>query len=260
MPQPRLRSGQAPRPVLAQMGESGLASAEPPVPILDPVEPPPSGLRIWGVRAATAVALLVGLGFFAAALMPERALALFEGRHAIKEIGVAQPAPVWEGKPLVLNKDRIPVATTAGTTSPAETPGKPESVASPPSQSLGPNDSDAVAANSSHNAPPPASTESGSHEPASPAEGPQSVWEKTGSRPLTERIVSRDAASSATAAPAEAHEEAGKSSGRDSESSESTASAPNSNNESFRSRRTTQNFDSDARPHPGSPNTNKRCC
>ena len=85
---PPVRPTRGPRTVLAHMGEAGLASAEPVEPPLEPLELPPSVFRRWSGRAAAVAAILFGAAFFAAALMPGRALAFLKG-------GTCQP-PVGE--------------------------------------------------------------------------------------------------------------------------------------------------------------------
>ena len=79
----------------------------------DPVEPSiPVGGR-WSPAFGIAAALLLGLGIIGAAVIPARHLFFaHENNDKSREIGVpigvSQPAPVWDGKPLVMNKDRIP--------------------------------------------------------------------------------------------------------------------------------------------------------
>ncbi len=249
-PSPRIRPGRRPRTVLAHMGEAGLASAEPVEPPLEPTELPPSVFRRWSGRAAAVVAILLGAAFFAAALMPGRALALLEGRHVAKQVGVAEPAPVWEGKPLVLNKDRIPAAARSNST--ANAPSSDSSAAVQPTTS---SDSAAVAAsNSASSASVPESRESNNAEPASPAEGPQSLWEKAGGQPLTSRIASGDAAS---AQPAGETPPDTKRSSYDASASDSTQSA-SGDAETPHSKRVTQNSDSTARLRPSNSINNRR--
>ncbi len=251
-PEPRVRPARRPRTVLAHMGEAGLASAEPVEPPLEPADLPPSAFRRWSGRAAAVVAILLGAAFFAAALMPGRALALLEGRHVAKQVGVAEPAPVWEGKPLVLNKDRIPAASASNST--ADAPSSPDkSAAVQPATS---SDSAAVAAsNSASSASAPESKESNNAEPASPAEGPQSLWEKAGGPPLTSRIASRDAVSA---------QSAGETPPDTRKPSDAAASAPETaqsasgDAETPHSKRVTQNSDSNARLHPGNSINNNR--
>ncbi len=196
MPKPRRQPASAPRPVFAHMGQSGVASAEPPVEIPEPLEPPRSSLATWMLRGATALAILLGLGLFAAALMPGRALALFQGRHEIREVGVTQPAPVWEGKPLHLDKQKIPVATAATSLTPVPSAAAPVPApsAAPANPSVAANNPGVSEPAPSQSTPPSVAQADTAGEPAPPAEGPQSLWEKAGNRPLNQRVVSRDAA------------------------------------------------------------------
>jgi serine/threonine-protein kinase len=163
-----------PRQILAPIGDSPAmvdGANEPEIEADIPVR------RRWSPAFAIAAALLLGLGIIGAAVIPARHLFFAQsGRDKKGEIGVPigvlQPASVWEGKPLVMNKERI-AATSS--TSPA--------AAATPAASVAP----ALA----QGEPP---------EPASPAQGPQSVWEKAGDRPLSERIVSKDGITSASRA------------------------------------------------------------
>jgi hypothetical protein len=164
----------------------------------DPGEEPsvPVGRR-WSPAFAIVAALLLGLGIIGAAVIPARHF-FFAHENNDKSgeigvpIGVSQPASVWEGEPLVMNKDRIPAApvseasaapsaTAPSTSVAAEQPAAAVSVPSPTS---------------------PAVVQTDLSEPPAPAKGPQSVWEKAGNLPLTERIVSKDGIASANNAEA----------------------------------------------------------
>jgi len=154
-------------------------------------EPSVPVVRRWSPALAIAAALLLGLGIIGAAVLPVRHLFFaHENNDKSREIGVpigvSQPAPVWDGKPLVMNKDRIPTAARAAPSTPvpstsvaAEQPAAAVSAASPAS---------------------PVVAQADRSEPPAPAAGPQSVWEKAGNRPLSERIVSKDGIASANSA------------------------------------------------------------
>jgi hypothetical protein len=169
-----------PKQILAPMG--GEISR-----VNDPVEPSiPVGGR-WSPAFGIVAALLLGLGIIGAAVIPARHL-FFAHENNDKSgeigvpIGVSQPAPVWDGKPLVMNKDRISTA-----------PGSQGSVA--PSVSSSPSVAAEQPAPAASSSPAVARVDPG--EPPSPAAGPQSVWEKAGYRPLNERIVGKDGIASA---------------------------------------------------------------
>jgi hypothetical protein len=169
-----------PKPIFAPIG--GEIS-----PVNDPAEPSIPVGRRWSPAFGIVAALLLGLGIIGAAVVPVRQM-FFAHENTAKSgeigvpIGVSQPASVWEGKPLLMNKDRIPSGPDSqASAAPAATP-QSSSIA---------NEQTATADPSS--APPsPAVAQADHHEPAMPAEGPRSVWEKTGGRPLNERVVSKD--------------------------------------------------------------------
>lgn len=158
-------------------------------------EPEEPGLpvgRRWSPAVAIAAALLLGLGIIGAVAIPARHLFFArENREKSGEIGVpigvSQPAPVWDGKPLVMNKDRIPTsATSQGSAVPASPA---------PSNSVVVEQPAALVTAASPT--PPEVAQVDHSEPPAPAAGPQSVWEKAGNRPLSERILSKDGVASA---------------------------------------------------------------
>jgi hypothetical protein len=176
-----------PKQILAPIGDSAGGPEETPEEIL----PLP---RRWSPVLAIAAALLLGLGIIGAAILPMRHLFFaHSGTGSIDKvgvpIGVSQPASVWEGKPLVMSKDRIkgvaassPSVTPAVVTAPVSASGATEQTAS---TSASPARSSAVVAKNDDQEPPP------------PSDGPESVWEKAGNRPLNERVVTKDNAAGA---------------------------------------------------------------
>jgi serine/threonine protein kinase len=181
-----------PKQILAPMGGEVL-HVDPP----EEEEPSVPVGRRWSPAFAIVTALLLGLGIIGAAVIPARHF-FFAHENNDKSgeigvpIGVSQPAPVWDGKPLVMNKDRIPTA--------------PVSEASAAPSAMAPSTSVAAeqpaAAVSAPSPTSPAVAQANRSEPAAPAKGPQSVWEKAGNRPLSERIVNKDGIASANNAEA----------------------------------------------------------
>ncbi len=151
--------------------------------------------RRWSPAFAIAAAVLLGLGIIGAAIVPARHL-FFAHENKDKSgdigvpIGVSQPAPVWDGKPLVMNKNRIPSAATAQASAAPSVPAASNSVAA----------EQPAAAVPASSPTPPTVAQVGDGEPSAPAAGPQSVWEKAGNRPLSERMVSKDGVASASSA------------------------------------------------------------
>jgi hypothetical protein len=149
--------------------------------------------RRWSPALAIAAALLLGLGIIGAAVIPARHLFFSQSKRDKKgeigvPVGVSQPAPVWEGKPLVMNKDRM----SGSPSPPAATTVAHETAATEPAGSI-------PAPNASA---PPVIAQASPPEPPAPAAGPQSVWETAGNRPLSERVVSKGSVASAKTAEA----------------------------------------------------------
>jgi len=197
----QLLASRAGIPFLAVRSPSARANPSKPLPkqILAPIggeilrvespEEEPSGpaSRRWSPAFAIVAALLLGLGIIGAAVVPVRNL-FFAHENNDKSgdlgvpIGVSQPAPVWDGKPLVMNKNRIPTAATAQGSATPSAPAPSSSVAAeqPAAAVSVPSPASSAVAQEDHS------------EPPAPSEGPQTVWEKAGNRPLSERILSKD--------------------------------------------------------------------
>jgi len=192
-------------PFLAVRSRSGRVKELPPLPkqILAPIggeivhendreeEPSIPVARRWSPAFAIAAALLLGLGVIGAAVIPARHYFFAHENNSGEigvPIGVSQPAPVWDGKPLVMNKDRIPTAPVSqASAAPSATDSSTSVAAGQPAAEV-----------SAPSPTPPAVAQADQSEPPAPAQGPQSVWEKAGNRPLSERIVTKDGIASAS--------------------------------------------------------------